>query len=35
MFMFMLGLLVVTAILAVLTVSEAKEMLALEPVRVK
>ncbi len=35
MFIFMLGLLVVTAILALKTVSNVREMLAPEPIRVK
>jgi hypothetical protein len=35
MFIFMLGLLVLTAIMAYSTVNNVKEMLAPEPVRVK
>ena len=35
MFLFMLGLLVITAILAYSTVTDVKEMLVPEPVRVK
>ena len=35
MFLFMFGLLIVTAILAYATVNDVKEMLVPEPVRVK